>query len=222
MGGDGSGRRCTNDVEANYCKLDVRLLAREGALTVGCECVVRWNAGGRPRAQLRHARELQLHFRYGLDVQDGRRSEPAVCVALTWTQCDYGGRRPWFLCPCGGCGRRVAILYGGSDFGCRACRRLTYNTQRVPSASRSLERAQRLRVRLGGSVDMTQPFPHKPKGMHFLTYMRRAVRAWRAEDRANAEVREWVASVRQRRSRIATESLAYRYRIACIASESGA
>lgn len=77
---------------------------------------------------------------------------------------------------------------------------VAYHTQRVPPASRSLERAQRLRVRLGGSVDMTQPFPAKPKGMHFLTYMKWAVRAWRAEDEANGEVRKWVASVRQRRS----------------------
>jgi hypothetical protein len=34
-----------------------------------------------------------------------------------------------------------------------------------------LERAQRLRVRLGGSVDLTQSFPAKPKGRHFFTYM---------------------------------------------------
>jgi hypothetical protein len=28
--------------------------------------------------------------------------------------------------------------------------------------------------------------------MHFLTYMKWATRAWRAEDRANAELIEWV------------------------------
>ena len=152
-----------------------------------------------PRAHLRiHACEGQLDFRYGVDVQDGRQSEVAVCVGVTWTPCNYGGKRPWFLCPRGGCGRRVAILYGGSDFGCRTCRGLTYNTQRVPPASRPLERAQRFRVRLGGSVDMTQPFPPRPKGMHFLTYMKRAMRAWRAEDQANAEMRKWVASIRRR------------------------
>jgi hypothetical protein len=109
---------------------------------------------------------------------------------VTWTPCNYGGRLPWFLCPRGG--RRVAILYGGSDFCCRTCRRLTYETQRVPPASRSLARAQRLRVRLGGSVDMTQPFPARPKGMHFLSYTKQAMRAWRAEERANAETRDSV------------------------------
>ena len=143
--------------------------------------------------RLRRAVALPLWHR----VRDGRQSEAAVCVGVTWTPCHYGSR-PWFLCPRGGCGRRVAILYGGRDFVCRTSRRLTYSTQRVPPASRSLARAQRLRVRLGGSVDMTQPFPARPKGMDFLTYMGHAMRAWRAEEQANAEVREWVASVRRR------------------------
>lgn len=193
MGGYGSGRRCASELETTYRKLDIRLLSREGALAAGCECSVRWNGGEGALAQLRiHACEGQLHFRYGADLQNGGWSEVVVCVGLTWTRCNYGGRRPWFLCPRGGCGRRVAILYGGSDFVCRTCRRLTYETQRVPPASRSLERAQRLRVRLGGSVDMTQPFPARPRGMHFLTYMKHAMRAWRAEERSNAETRDWV------------------------------
>lgn len=122
-------------------------------------------------------------------------SKAGARIRETWTQYNYGGRRPWFICPRGGCGRRVAILHGGTDFGCRTCRRLTYGTQRVPPASRSLDRAQRLRVRLGGSVDMTQPFPARPKGMHQLTYMKHAMRAWRAEDKANAETRDWVNAV---------------------------
>jgi hypothetical protein len=41
-------------------------------------------------------------------------------------------------------------------------------------------------------VDMTQPFPARPKGMHFLSYTKQAMRAWRAEERANAETRDCV------------------------------
>ena len=37
-------------------------------------------------------------------------------VSLEWTPCNFGGERPWFVCPgvVNGkrCGRRVAILYG--------------------------------------------------------------------------------------------------------------
>ncbi len=48
-------------------------------------------------------------------------------IPLSWTRCHLGGRRPWFLCPGSGCGRRVAILYGPTlPLLCRACRGLTY------------------------------------------------------------------------------------------------
>lgn len=97
-------RTCvTNDLEANYHKLDIRRLARVGALAAGCESSVRWSTGEAPRAQLRiRACDGQLHFRYGIDIENGQRSEVAVCVGVTWTVCNYGGRRPWFLCPRGG------------------------------------------------------------------------------------------------------------------------
>ena len=42
-------------------------------------------------------------------------------VWLDWTPCHFGGERPWFRCPAMGCGRRVAILYGGRIFACRHC-----------------------------------------------------------------------------------------------------
>src|SRR5262245_25170010 len=55
-------------------------------------------------------------------------------VALTWTACHLGGRRPWFSCPaytagrC--CGRRVAVLYlAGKLFACRRCHGLAYESQ---------------------------------------------------------------------------------------------
>ncbi len=33
-------------------------------------------------------------------------------------------------------------------------------------------RPQKIRKRLGGSANMMEPFPEKPKGMHHDTYMR--------------------------------------------------
>ena len=55
-----------------------------------------------------------------------------------------------------------------------------------------------IRVRLGGTVDITQPFPERPQGIHFLTYMKHAMRARRAEAQANAELIEWVDSIQRR------------------------
>ena len=67
-----------------YRKLDIRLLAREGALAVGFECSVQWNRGNGPRTQLHlRAYESKLHFRYSVDMPNSRRSEAGIRVALT-------------------------------------------------------------------------------------------------------------------------------------------
>lgn len=38
--------------------------------------------------------------------------------------------------------------------------------------SRMLRKAQKIRERLGGSMNMLEPFPAKPRGMHWTTYIR--------------------------------------------------
>src|SRR5829696_5569154 len=48
-------------------------------------------------------------------------------MPLAWTACNFGGERPWFVCPGAGCGRRAAVLYGpGKYFLCRHCYDLRY------------------------------------------------------------------------------------------------
>lgn len=98
-------------------------------------------------------------------------------VPLEWTPCNFGGERPWFVCPgvVNGvrCNRRVVILYGpGKYFLCRHCYDLRYESQREDKCHRALRRAQKIRQQLGGSVNMMEPFPERPKGMHHDTYMR--------------------------------------------------
>jgi hypothetical protein len=81
--------------------------------------------------------------------------------------------RPWFLCPGAGCGRRVAVLYGpGRYFLWRHCYDLRYQSQRDNKMYRALHRAQKIRGRLGGSGNTTEPFPERPKGMHLKTHRR--------------------------------------------------
>ena len=106
-------------------------------------------------------------------------------LALEWTACNFGGSRPWFCCPVdsGGnrCGRRVAILYcAGRLFACRRCYGLAYECQRQNPRDRALAVAKKISRRLGGGPDMLEPFPQKPKRMHWQTYERLRARADRA------------------------------------------
>jgi hypothetical protein len=94
-------------------------------------------------------------------------------VYLERTSCNYGGRRPWFLCPAKGCGRRVAVLYGGSIFACRHCHQLAYPNQREADYDRAARRVNKIRERLGWEQGIFNPKGwKKPKGMHWRTFKR--------------------------------------------------
>ena len=71
------------------------------------------------------------------------------------------------------CGRRVAKLYrAGHLFACRHCLGLVYASQQEIPVRRAMRRAQKIKMRLGGSDDPLEPFPQKPRGMHRRTYRR--------------------------------------------------
>jgi hypothetical protein len=96
---------------------------------------------------------------------------------VVWTQCRFGGDRPWFVCSVYAngtyCGRQIAKLYQADRlFACRHCSRLAYASQQESTHERGLLKAQRIRMRLGGTANMLDDFPEKPKGMHWRTYER--------------------------------------------------
>ena len=64
------------------------------------------------------------------------------------------------------------MLYGGAYFRCRQCHGLKYESQYEPAFARAVSRSQSIRRRLGGTSDLQDPFPDKPKGMHWRTYHR--------------------------------------------------
>jgi hypothetical protein len=96
-------------------------------------------------------------------------------VRIVRTSCHLGGSRPWFICPALGCGRRVAILYGGTIFACRRCYRLAYPSQRESWDDRAARRAERIRARLGWVPGILNGGGGKPKGMHWRTFERLVV-----------------------------------------------
>lgn len=194
MGGSGSGeweRWGKRDTTDETIGLDVRYVARRGMLRPGSYSLS-WRRGDRP------AGDIGLHVtddspqpgaitlvyrarRDGGEWQDVRQP-----IWLDWTSCTYGGHRPWLVCP--SCLKRLAILYsGGAGFYCRTCLRLVYQSQRENAGGRGLATAQAIRRRLGGSANMTEPFPVKPPGMHWRTYDRLYHQARAAELRYDME-----------------------------------
>lgn len=153
-----------------YRSLDIRQLAKAGALVAGAGARCAWQQDGRDVAAVSmRAEEHALWLEYQL------RGKPFnFPIALDYTACHYGGQRAWFLCPAEGCGRRVAKLYG-SQFVCRQCLELAYDSQRENESLRVIGRSIRLRkqLKLASSCFWLPAFRvPRPKGMHESTYQR--------------------------------------------------
>ena len=131
--------------------------------------------------------EVTLSFR--VQVSETRWVLAEQTMKLRWSSCGLGGRRPWFACDAttasgSRCGRRVALIYlVDGAFACRQCHKLAYSSQNEMPMFRDLTQAQKLRRRLGGSDDMWEPFPGRPKGMHRRTYQKWLAKGKQLEDR---------------------------------------
>jgi hypothetical protein len=82
-----------------------------------------------------------------------RRREAVVCLPRS-------GLRPEGSAPYG----------AGRYFLCRHCYDLVYESQRDNVMYRAFHKAQAILKCLGGSAHMMEPFPERPKGMHWKTY----------------------------------------------------
>ena len=198
MGGVGSGSwyRFDKKTTTDECQtIDVRYLHRNGLLQPGHSFSLRWSRAGRQTGSIGGvAYDARVTFFYRHRRGPGDEWEDVKeTVELDWTACNFGGERPWFLCPGADCGRRVALLYGpGRYFLCRDCYDLRYETQREDKMHRALRRAQKIRERLGGSANMMELFPERPKGMHYDTYMKLYWEHHEAEMEQLAEMRQWL------------------------------
>jgi hypothetical protein len=198
VGGVGSGSwyRFNKKSTTNECQsIDVRYLHRNGLLQSGHSFSLRWSRAGRQTGSIGGVayEDLVTFFYRHRRGSDGEWEDVEETVPLTWTACNFGGERPWFVCPGTRCGRRIAVLYGsGRYFRCRHCYDLVYESQREDEMHRALRRAQTIRERLGGSANMTKPFPEKPKGMHWRTYERLWWEHHEAEMAQLAGMREWL------------------------------
>jgi hypothetical protein len=168
-------RTATHTTCEDHHRLDVRELARDGLLT--SSGTVTWSRSGRVTGTISVEGDGHgVSLAYAIDGM-----KFVERVSLDKTAVHLGGYRPWFLCTT--CERRVAVLYGGERFRCRHCHGLRYASQREGKRHRAISRIQRVRSKLSGTADLTQPIPSRPRYMHHRTYQRlveEETAAWQA------------------------------------------
>jgi hypothetical protein len=161
VGGYGSGRRCgAKGCIEDYQSIDINFLNRSGHLSATIPVEIAWRLGGTHTGGIwLRRRNDGVEFLYPRDEHDTE----FLLVPLDWTACNFGGSRPWFLCP--GCHRRVGRLVrvGTCRFYCRRCLNLRYYSQTRDWRGRQLWRAQRIAEPLGGEG---VALPPRPKGMY--------------------------------------------------------
>jgi len=169
--------------------IDVREWARRGCLRPNQGFSWSWSHGGEPCGSITARIEphpvpgaVVLRFRSRGSVGSRWRSVEQR-VSISWTKCHLGGWRPWFRCSCG---RRAAKLYDAAAdfFACRHCCGLAYACQQLATRDRLISRARKIRMQLGGGPSLFDPFPDKPRGMHWRTYERLRARAQASEARS--------------------------------------
>lgn len=175
MGGRGSGRTASFGLTVDKChefhSIDIAWLRRNGLFAPGTSSTLRWSRRGTQTGSIGiqcQADCIRLVYRHKPSGEDWIDVNERVTLVETATR--FGGRRPWFVCL--SCSRRCRILYGGGRFRCRRCNGLKYDTQYEPPFARAATRALKIRERLGGRGGIDDPFPAKPKGMHWRAYER--------------------------------------------------
>ena len=202
MGGRGSGRYPSFGSHAPLCEhvfgIDLASLKRQGYLFTGSVGKIKWRRHERIVGSIDYRVEdegLRLIYRTRLPGNDWRDVVELIPFVETPTQ--FGGRRQWFSCP--GCQKRCRILYGGSLFRCRTCHGLKYESQYENPTFRAVSQRHKLRERLGQPSSLEDPFPAKPKGMHWTTYRRLAARDEALAGPWHEEVDELLERIDRRR-----------------------
>jgi hypothetical protein len=174
------GRRRHRNTCESCLSIDVRQLHREGRLLAYQSFLLSWQFDNRQLGDISVRTEHDLLI-LRFEIRTAENPELKLVeqrVPIIWTPCALGGQRPWFRCiaesagSC--CGRRVAKIYlgGSSVFACRRCYGLAYRSQSNSAFHRYIAKAMQIRMRLGGSPSLLDPFPPKPKGLHRATYER--------------------------------------------------
>lgn len=162
-------------------RVDVRDLKAAGVLIDGDAT---WFGFRSPSGRMLGEANVEIHgesllVRY---TRTGDSEQHVQLITLVGQPCYYGGYRTLLKCP--DCERRVVALYCTHRiFRCRHCERLTYLSRRKQAHERGLMMAQDIREKLGGSRNLLEPFPVRPKNMHRAIYEKFRRRAQEFEAR---------------------------------------
>ena len=117
-----------------------------------------------------------MYLRHTLRKKDGKlhrywRLVRSVRIGASRSaEAHLGQLDAWFRCP--GYRQACRVLYGTNRLRCRKCLRLKYQSQYQSSAFWWLDRARKIRRRLGGREPFDGPLPRKPRYMRWRTYRR--------------------------------------------------
>ena len=118
MGGPGSGdwlRWNSKTTTESQHRIDIRWLRKQRYLQPGISGTLSWSCRGLASGSIDFRVETErLILNYRNRQNGGEWENIADEIIVTWTPCNYGGNRRWFLCP--GCNRRVAVIYGGKYY----------------------------------------------------------------------------------------------------------
>jgi hypothetical protein len=137
MGGFGSGRYPRlgrSKTTVSRCRsFSADWLNRNGMLDPGYRGTIRWSRNGEETSSIgvRCVGRDALRLHYTVTPRTGEEREHDYRVPLDYTECNFGGERPWFECPGSDCGERVGKLYSapGADlYLCRDCHDLGYES----------------------------------------------------------------------------------------------
>ena len=141
MGGYGSGCWSFSHKKTTVeeCRsLDVRRFKREGMLQRGQVWSGQWcwwDEDGNRTSWMdltTSAEAITLSYTIRWTYEDREPEDIRYTVRVVWTPCNFGGKRPWFICPGRDCGRRVAKLYmppSAKYYLCRHCHDLSYRSR---------------------------------------------------------------------------------------------
>lgn len=158
--------------------IDIRQLRRQGAWGEGVSLVIEWPA-------LRAAVEAEVRGEalavcYLAQSPGGGERLIQEVIQTSQLPLNFGGARHYFQCP--GCVRRAYTLFVAvAGLRCRCCSGLAYASQRQDACLRAARRAAEIRMRLGGSGDLLDIFPDRPKRQWRRTYARLKAQAETAE-----------------------------------------